>query len=304
MQKILITPSSFGQCGLEPIEILKENGFEVANNPYGRKLTPDETVALAADVIGVLAGVELYNEEVINQLPNLKCISRVGVGMDSVDTPYAKSKGIEVVNTPNGPTKAVAELSIALAFDLLRDVSLSDRRMRNGVWKKSIGRLIEGKMVGIVGLGRIGKATAKLYQALGCTIIASDKYPDEKWADQNNVSFMELNDLLQKAEIISLHVPGTSGEPLINGKELSLLREDAILINLARGGVVNESDLFTKLSERNDLKVALDVFEAEPYNGSLIELENVTLTPHLGSYAKEAKLEMEIQAVQNLLKSI
>ncbi len=134
--KILVSPSSFGQCGLEPIEILKKAGYEIIENPFGRKLTEDEVIEHASDAVGIVAGVEPLNKKVMDNMPNLKCISRVGVGMDSVDLEYAKLKGINVVNTPDGPTRPVAELTIALTMDLLRSVTKADRNIKNKIWKK------------------------------------------------------------------------------------------------------------------------------------------------------------------------
>ena len=122
MHSILTSPSSFGQINNEPFDILKNNGFEIINNPYGRKLTEDEIIELARGSIGIVAGVEPITARVIDALSELKCISRVGVGMDSIDLEYAKSKGIIVVNTPNGPTRAVAEFSLSLTLSLLRKI--------------------------------------------------------------------------------------------------------------------------------------------------------------------------------------
>lgn len=302
MNKILVSPSSFGECGKKPLDLLKESGFDVVQNPFGRKLTESETISLAGDVIGAVAGVELYNQNVLDQLPNLKCISRVGVGIDNIDLERAKEKGIEICITPNGPTQAVAELSIAMALNLIRSISLSDRRIRNHVWKKETGNLIAGKKVGIIGLGRIGKATAILYKALGCSVCAYDEYIDKKWIQENNVNSVSFEELLQLSDIITIHIPGlANGKALINKEQLSLLKADAILINLSRGGVIDENALYTHLSTNLSCSAALDVFEKEPYNGQLIELDNVLLTPHIGSYAKEAKLQMEVDAVENLL---
>jgi len=120
--KVLASPSSIGQIDPKPFELLKDNGYEVVKNPYGRKLTGEETLTLGKGCIGIVAGVENLNAKVINALPNLKCISRVGVGMDSVDISYAESKGIKVLNTPNGPTRAVAELTLGLTMSLLRKI--------------------------------------------------------------------------------------------------------------------------------------------------------------------------------------
>ncbi len=302
MNKILVSPSSFGECGSKPLDLLKESGFEIVQNPFGRKLTDNETISLAQDVLGAVAGVESYNRNVLEKLPNLKCISRVGVGIDSIDLKSAKEKGIEICITPNGPTQAVAELSIAMALNLLRRISLSDRRIRNYVWKKETGSLIAGKKVGIIGLGRIGKATATLYQALGCSVCAYDQFMDYKWILDKNVSAVSFEELLKGSDIITIHIPGLeNGKALIDEKELSLLNSNSILINLSRGGVIDEGALFTHLSNNLNCSAALDVFEKEPYKGRLIELDNVLLTPHIGSYAKEAKLQMEVDAVKNLI---
>jgi D-3-phosphoglycerate dehydrogenase len=303
MKKVLVSPSSFGQCGNEPLELLKKVGYSIIENPFGRKLTEDEIIEIAGDMDGVVAGVESYSKRVIDSLPNLKCISRVGVGIDSIDVKYCEEKEIEVYITPEGPTQAVAELSIALALDLLRRVSVSDRRIRNGIWKKEVGNLISGKKVGIVGFGRIGKRTAGLYKALGCSVSAFDLYPDNDWMNDNGIESLSLNELLASSDIISLHVPKPSdGKALITRDELSIIKKDVLLINLARGGVVNEADLLDFLKVNTNAYAALDVFDVEPYDGPLKKLENVVLTPHLGSYAFESKLQMEIDAVKNLIE--
>lgn len=303
MQKILVSPSSFGECGLEPFDLLKEGGFEIIPNPYGRKLSEDEIIEHASDITGVIAGVETYSRRVLDSLKNLKCISRVGVGVDSIDLNYAREKGINVLITPEGPTHAVAELSLGLAMNLLRRISISDRRIRAGIWKKEVGNLLVNKTVGVIGLGRIGKRTATLYEALGCKVIAFDKFPDAAWIESNEVQGVSLEQLCRDANIITIHVPGMDdGKPLIASTQLETMRPGTILINLSRGGVVDENDLFTYLKANPDSFAALDVFNKEPYAGPLTTLDNVVLTPHLGSYAKEAKLNMEIDAVKNLIE--
>ena len=136
MNKILASLSFFGKISSEPIEILNKNGFTVINNPYGRKLTEDEVIELAIDCVGIVAGVEPLNKHVLDNLPKLKCISRVGVGMDSIDIEYAKNKGIKILNTPNGPTRAVAELTLGLVLSLLRKIPMAHHDMKNKLWKK------------------------------------------------------------------------------------------------------------------------------------------------------------------------
>lgn len=301
--KILVSPSSFGQCGEEPLEILKQNGFEVINNPYGRKLTEDEVITLAHDAIGIVAGVEPLTKRVMDNMPSLKGISRVGVGMDSVDLSYAAEKGIKVVNTPDGPTRPVAELTIALTMDILRGVSRADANIKKKIWKKEIGNLILGKTVGIFGFGRIGKETAKLFKGLGANVAAYDLYPDNNYAAENDIKILSKEELFKQSDIVTIHIPGNKDKtPVITKEDLSLMKQSAYLINISRGGVVDEEDLFNVLKDKRIAGAACDVFSKEPYEGKLIELDNVILTPHLGSYAEEAKLKMEIDAVNNLLE--
>ena len=303
MPKILVSPSSFGECGLEPYDILREHGFEIIPNPYGRKLSENEIIEHASDITGVVAGVETYSRRVLDSLKNLKCISRVGVGVDSIDLNYAREKGVEVLITPEGPTQAVAELSLGLAMNLLRRISISDRNIRDGIWKKEVGNLLVNKTIGIIGLGRIGKRTATLYKALGCKVVAFDKFPDVPWMESNEVQSVSLEQLCGDSDIITIHVPGMdNGKPLIAFPQLETIKPATIIINLSRGGVVDEHDLFTYLKANPDSFAALDVFNKEPYTGPLTTLDNIVLTPHLGSYAKEAKLNMEIDAVKNLIE--
>ncbi len=303
MSKVLTSPSSMGQVGPAPFDLLIESGFEIINNPFGRRLTEDEVIELGRDCIGIVAGVEPLTQKVMDALPDLKYISRVGVGMDSVDLDYAKSKGIIVVNTPDAPTRGVAELTIGLTYSLLRKIPQADANMKQKVWKKQIGNLVLGKKVGVVGLGRIGKMVASMFKALGNDVIGYDLYPNQEWADENGIELGTLEQTLSVAEIVTLHVPGNSDSTaLLKAEELGLMKEGSFLINVSRGGVVDEAALLEALSSNKLAGAAIDVFSEEPYAGPFCDLDNVVLTPHLGSYASEAKLNMEIQAVENFIK--
>lgn len=301
-KKVLTSPSSFGQCGSEPFDLLARHGFEVINNPFGRKLTEDEVIEIASDCVGIVAGVEPLTARVIDALSNLKCISRVGVGMDNVDIAYAKTKGIAVVNTPDGPTLPVAELTLAMTMALLRKIPQAHHNLKNGVWKKEIGNLLYGKTVGVIGLGRIGRKVATIFRALGNQVIGYDLVPDEDWSNQNSVTISSMEKVLKEADIITLHIPGNADKsPVLSKNELDMIKPSAILINIARGGVVDEEALYESLKKLEIGGAALDVYAKEPYDGRLIELDNIIFTPHLGSYAAEAKLQMEIDAVKNLI---
>jgi D-3-phosphoglycerate dehydrogenase len=300
--KILIAPSSFGQCGDEPLDLLRQQGYEPVMNPYGRRLTAEEVVELSKDCVGVVAGVEPWTAEVMSQLPQLRCVSRCGVGMDKVDLEAAQEHGIVVRNTPDGPTRAVAELTLGLALALARRIPLADRNIRQGHWQKEIGNLLLDKLVGIVGVGRIGRAAAELFLGIGCRVCATDPVPDRDWLARHPVEMVSLEELLGQSDIVSLHLAMDShGSPVIGPKELDLMKTDAFLLNLARGEAVDEASLYQALKQKRIAGAALDAFVAEPYHGPLAELDNVILTPHLGSYALEGKLRMEIQSVKNLL---
>ena len=302
---ILTSPSSFGKISDEPFRLLKEAGFYFINNPYGRKLSEKEVIDLAADCVGIVAGVEPLTAHVMDALPKLKCISRVGVGMDNVDLEYAKQKGITVVNTPDGPTRAVAEFTLAMTMSLLRRIPQANANLKQKKWKKEIGNLLFGKKIGIIGLGRIGKMVAEQFRSLGNQVIGFDIDPDSNWAQHNGVLLSDMDTLLKEADILTLHIPGNADKtPVIGPSELSKCKDGAFLINAARGGVVDEEALYQALKLNKLNGAAVDVFSKEPYDGPLCDLDNVILTPHLGSYASEGKLQMEIDAVKNLIQGL
>jgi len=225
--------------------------------------------------------------------------------MDSVNISHAESKGIKVLNTPNGPTRAVAELTLGLTLSLLRKIPNAHYDLKNKVWKKQTGNLLYEKKVGILGLGRIGRMTAEIFRALGNPVSGYDLFPNEEWAKENSVEILDLKELLTTCDIITIHVPAKAdGSAVITKEELDLLKDDAFLVNVSRGGVIDEDDLYEVLKSGKLSAVALDVFSQEPYSGPLCDVENVVLTPHIGSYAREGKLRMEVDAAQNLINAL
>ena len=294
-----------GQCGSEPFDLLRDNGYEIINNPYGRKLTEDEVIDIAKDCIGIVAGVEPLTARVMDALPQLKCISRVGVGMDNVDIEYAKQKGIIVCNTPEGPTRGVAELTLAMTMSLLRRIPQADAAMHQHQWKKQIGNLILDKKIGVVGLGRIGRLVSELFRGIGNPVIGFDPYADKEWADAKGVALKTFDEVLSESDILTLHIPGNKDKsPVIASVEINKMKDGAFLINIARGGVVDEEALVAALKSGKLAGAAVDVYTKEPYDGPLCDLDNVILTPHLGSYAKEGKLKMEVDACKNLIEAL
>ncbi|MDD5483093.1 MAG: phosphoglycerate dehydrogenase [Kiritimatiellae bacterium] len=277
--------------------------FKVVKNPYGRKLSEQE----ADDLIqrhrptGMIAGIEPLTRNTMARAPFLKVISRCGIGLDSVDLQAASELGIKVANTPDAPTPAVAELAVALMLAGLRKISVMDRQIRLGKWPRPMGFLLAGKTVGLIGCGRIGGYTAKLLKTFGCNVLGYDPYVKAA----SFCRLCALEELLRDSDIVSLHVPHTAeNHHLLNRERIFAMQTGAMLVNTARGGLVDEEALYDALTRGHLSGAALDCFENEPYAGPLANLENVVLTAHVGSNAKEARLVMERQALENLVKEI
>ena len=304
MSEIFLASPSFGQYSFRPKNILEEYNFTLRGNSLGRKLLPEEIVDLAYNADGIIAGTESYSEDVINKLPNLKVISRLGVGLDNIDLKIADEKGIKVFIT-NSPAPAVAELILGLMLDIKRRISNQNQNLKEGKWEKKMGSLLQGNTLGIIGLGTVGKALIRLVQGFDFIVLAYDQVKDEKFQKEYNVQYTELNTLLKESDIVSLNINLTDQTKyLINKTRLKLMKSDSVLINTSRGEIVDELALYTALKNGKLAGAGLDVFEQEPYSGLLTELENVVLTPHIGSYAKEVRVQMEIEAVENLIRGL
>ncbi len=299
MLKTIITTSSFGKFDNSPLDLCKDNGLEITLNPYGRKINSEELIQLAENAVGIIAGTEPITEETMLKLSSLKVISRCGVGIDNVDVASAEKMGIKVFNTPDAPTLAVAELTIGFILNLLRKVTTMDSDVKNGNWDKLMGNLLYRKKVGLKGFGRIGRKVCEMLRPFGCEIAYSDPFIDDGVMGLRN---MPLEELLSWADIVSIHV--SVSEQLIGADKLQLMKEGSWIVNTSRGGVVDEESIYELLRSGHLSGAALDVFENEPYSGPLKELNNVILTPHIGSYAMEARIEMETRAVENLLNGL
>lgn len=303
MKNVLITTSSFADQNPGLLNRLQSFGLEVILNPFQRRLTEDEVANLIEEhrPIGMIAGVEFLTRKVLMKQCFPKVISRCGIGMDSVDLEAAKEFGITVTNTPDAPTVAVAELTLGLILSLLRNIPSVDAGIRRGDWLRPMGQLLFGKTVGIVGCGRIGTRLAKSLSNFGCRVIGYD--PHVKLCEF--IEIVPLQELLREADIISLHLPYTSdNHHFLNDKRLLEMKEGAFLVNAARGGLVDECALLECLKKKKMAGAALDCFGQEPYCGPLASMDNVVLTCHLGSYAKEARIIMEEQSVENLLREL
>lgn len=302
IRKVLISDECFGRCGAESFQMLLEEGLVPVLNPFGRKLSQEEVVRMGKDCIGIIAGLEPLNTEVLEKLSSLRCISRCGTGLDNIDMETAERLGIAVTSTPDETTRAVAELTIGLIMDIMRGISLHDRKVRSGSWQQQVGNLLLGKRVGVLGLGRIGRMVAEMLIALKANVVGTDIEPDQDWLKASMVSMLTMEQLIKESEILTIHISyKPENRHLIGQREIGAMRTGAYLVNMSRGGVVDEDALYESLTNGHLRGAALDVFSEEPYSGRLCQLDNVVLTPHIGTYTRESRRGMEKQAVINLI---
>ncbi len=294
--KILIGPSTFAAVDREPMDKLVRNGFEVIPNPFGRKLTREELLKLLPGVQGLIAGLETLDRQVL-QNSELKVISRCGAGISNVDLNAAQELGIKVFSTPDAPTEAVAELVIGAMISLLRHIPQMNLDLHGGQWAKKIGLQLEGKTVAIIGFGRIGRRVAELLQPFRTKIIVIDPIVNK----EAGLEIRSLKEALPLADIITIHA---SGEDAILGpREFALMKKGALLLNCARGNLVDEKQLLAALESGTVQEAWLDCFVDEPYSGPLTKYPQVIITPHVGSYTVECRRQMEMEAVDNLIKA-
>jgi D-3-phosphoglycerate dehydrogenase len=302
VSKVLITTSSFSLGNFAQAKSLHDAGISLEMNPHGRRLSEDEVAELVAtDVIAILAGLEPLTDRVLSNAKSLRVIARCGTGLDSVDLQAASRLGIDVFNTPDAPTQAVAELTIAHMLNSLRHISTTDSNMRSGKWTPTMGSLLATKTVGLIGVGRIGSAVAKLAQAFGARVIGFDPVVNS----HNSVELLSLDEVLNQSDIVSLHVPiNDQTHHIVNASAISRMKPGSIVVNVSRGGLIDESALHDALKSQHLSGAALDCFEDEPYSGPLLQIPGVHVTAHMGSYARETRDLMEVEASTNLVNGL
>lgn len=296
MKKIAVGASTFGKASKAPLGLLRKNGCEIVPNPYGRKLTKEETLELLKGADGLLAGLEPLDREVLESCKDkLKAIARIGIGMDNVDQEAARELGIAVSNTPDAPTQAVAEMTLAAALALARNIPAQNAAMHEGRWEKKVTASLKNATALIVGYGRIGRAVARAFEFMGAKVLVYDPA-------QPDISIKSLEEGLKEAQFLSIHASGN--ERIIEKKHIDLLPGGAFILNAARGGMVDETALLEALNSGKLGGCWLDVFEKEPYNGPLANAPNALLTPHISSYTAVCREDMEMTAVKNLLRDL
>jgi phosphoglycerate dehydrogenase-like enzyme len=300
MPRVLVVPPIIRDQPNLNREILEAGGFDVVY-PTVHETYLDRPTLLEnlRGIDAVVAGAERYDEEVFSQ-SHLRVVARFGVGYDAVDVGTATRRKIAVTITAGANEDSVAEQSLALIFGVFRQVPRRDRDVRNGEFRRSVGARIRGKTLGLVGLGRIGRALAWRAAGLGMNVIACDPCADAAYCDGHRINLCQLETLLRTADIVSLHLPGgPETKHLINAETLRLMKPSAVLINTARGTLVDEVALIDALKQGTILAAGLDVFEREPLpaDNPLMHLENVVVSPHVAGWDYESIAAMaEISA--------
>ena len=297
--KVLITTVPFAEKNKSPLDDLRSNNIEYVINPFNKKLTESELMTLVDDVDIIIAGTEPITDRVISRAKNLKMISRVGIGLDSVDLVSAEKHNVVVSYTPDAPAPAVCELTVCYMLSLLRYVHVSNLEMHNGRWHRFFGRRLSEVTVGIIGLGRIGGGIIKYLMGFGVhRILVNDIDTNKEVVGEYDLEWASKHEIFEEADIVTIHTPLTSEtKNMVQEKQLLMMKKDAVIINTARGGIINESDLHKVLMSGHLSGAAIDVFDAEPYDGPLKEVAHCLLSAHMGSMSVDCRTRMEYEAV-------
>lgn len=287
---------------VELIDELKSVGFKkvLVNEPQ-RRFTQDELIEFLSKCDIAIVGLDKITEEVLSQVANLKAISKYGVGLDNIDFEACKKHNVEVLHTQGINKRSVAELALGCMLSLSRNIYITSNDLKNGHWNKSGGTQISGKTIGIIGVGHIGKDLVELLKPFSCKILVNDIIDQSAYYQVNGLIETTKDDIYTNADIITIHTPLTSElKYLINKKTLSMMKPNTIVINTARGGLINQDDLKWALQNNVIAGAAIDAYEVEPpEDKEFISLSNLITTPHIGGNASEAVKAMGLAAIYN-----
>ncbi|MBU9735655.1 phosphoglycerate dehydrogenase [Diplocloster agilis] len=290
MKKILVTATNYSKYCLEGKKILEDYGCEIVENPHDRPYTPEELKEVIADIDGVVAGVDTWNQEIFGLAPKLKAIARFGVGVDNIDLDAAKAHGITVSNCPGVNTSAVAEQAVGLILSLTRRIPFLNAAIRRGEWVRPMAHELKSQTVGFLGFGAIARNVAEKLQGFHPAMIAYDKYPNQEKADELGVRLCSLEEVLEQSDIISIHLPATpETAQLINRETIARMKDGVCLINTARGTIVDEKALCEALESGKIAGAGTDVFASEPVlpDNPLFAFEQYVATPHTSAETYE-----------------
>ncbi len=302
--RVLVTPTSYGKNDPRLKSDLENLVGEVIYNPTGKPLTSAQLSELLPGIDGYIAGLDEIDASALAAADRLKVICRYGVGVDNVDLAAASKKNIIVTNTPGANSVSVAELALSLILALARQIMEAGQATREGRWPRLSGVSLEGKTVGILGLGAIGKQLARRLGGFDCRLLAYDPYPDQVFADDHRIELMSIDDLLPQADFVSLHLPLLPAtREMVNHTFLSKMKQGSFLINTSRGEVIDEQALLEALKSGHLRGAGLDAFTVEPPPAEhpLLTLPQVIATPHLGAQTDGATNAMGRIALEDCL---
>ena len=283
--------------------MLTEAGFEIVSNDTGRILSREEQKALIKDAYAIIAGTEKYDRDMLEGCDNLKVVTRFGVGTDNFDLQTMREMGMQVGVIAN--YNAVAEFALTLILAVMKNLPRYDAVVRDGKWSRFSMRELTGKTVGLVGFGRIGRRLAELLAGFGVTILAYDPFINEEAAKERHVQVTGLNELLERSDVVSLHLPSTKEtHHLINAESIAKMKDGAYLINTARGALVDEQALYDALVKGKLSGASLDVFEKEPVTkeNPLFGLENTVLAPHVSALTYETNYNGGLICAESIIR--
>jgi D-3-phosphoglycerate dehydrogenase len=306
-KKVLVTPRSFGKHSKTPIQLLQDAGYDVQLNPYNRILSKSEMKDAIKDVDGIIVGVDPLDEEVLKEAKNLKAIAKYGVGTDNIDLDYATKHQIPVSITAGANTDAVADYTMSLMLAAARKVTAIDVKCREKDWTKITTVDVYGKTLGLIGIGNIGKGVAKRAKGFDMKILAYDLVEDYEFARKHGITYVKsIRDILRESDFISLHLPlNDKTRHIISYEEFQVMKSTAVIINTARGGLINEDALENALKNNLIWGAGVDVFEQEPpSNLDLLSLDNIVIGSHCAASTIQAIDNMGIFSSRNLLESL
>ena len=301
--KIVSLAFTFGYVNQEPVRLLREQGWQVELAPPGIRLGARQAYEASADADAVVAALHPMGEEYFAGCPKLKVVAMHGAGVDHIDLDAAKRAGVVVCNAPGGNALAVAELCMGLIINLARGINKASAQVLEGKWPVVMGSQIAGQTLGIVGYGNIGRELGRLALAMGMEVVACNRSQKPGQTGPDGVRFDTLDGLLAYSDFVSLHLPLTpQTKNLIGARELGLMKKGSHLVNLGRGGVLDEGALLAELESGRLAGAALDVFGAEPpVDNPLVGLPQVIATPHMGGFTRQSLAKNSMTCAKNIL---
>lgn len=302
--KVICTSPSFAKYDRQPIKDLEKNGFEYLSFPAD--VSVEELKPHLKETVALIVAFTQIDELFLSLTPNLRIVCKHGVGVDNIDLSATKKNQIFVTNVPNANKHAVADFTLTLLLGAARQLPQAVEKTKKGEWPRIFATDAYGKKIGILGLGNIGKQVALRAKGFNMQILAFDPYPDEVFAKQHGIHLVTLDELVKQSDFISIHMPLVeSTHNLFNLTRIKKMKKSAFLLNLSRGGIINELDLYQALSEKLIAGAASDVFIEEPLKTHpLFDLDNFIGTPHIAGYTDGAISAIGEQCVENIINTI